>query len=108
MSTVREINDEQFQASVMESKKPVLVDFYGPWCQPCKALANTLETIAPEFADKIDIVKVNIDDAFKSAAQMRVRGVPLLNVVIGGQVVASHAGALSAQALRDFINSAIK
>lgn len=108
MSTIREISDAQFQSEVLDSKTPVLVDFYAPWCQPCKALGTSLETVAPEFADKVKIVKVNIDDAFKSAAQMRVRGVPLLNMMVDGQVVAAKSGAMNAQALRDFINAAIK
>lgn len=85
--------DATFEADVLKSDKPVLVDFWAPWCGPCKAVAPILEEIAGEYADKIDVVKLNTDENPTTSAKYGITGIPTLNVYVGGEVVKSIVGA---------------
>lgn len=94
MSATKETTDASFEADVLQNSKPVLVDFWAPWCGPCKAVAPILEEVAAAHADKIDVVKLNTDENPKIAAKYGITGIPTLNVYINGEVVKSLVGAL--------------
>jgi thioredoxin 1 len=89
---VKEIKDVDFEKEVLESEIPVLVDFWAPWCGPCKAIAPTLDEIAKEFTGKIKIVKINVDEESKFAAQYGVRSIPNLNLFANGKLVETKMG----------------
>src|SRR5688572_13462470 len=91
---VKEISDGTFDAEVLKSDLPVLVDFWAPWCGPCKSIAPVLEEIAQEFTGKLKVTKLNVDDSPKTPTQFRVRGIPNLIFFKGGQVVEQIVGAV--------------
>jgi thioredoxin 1 len=96
------VTDESFTSDVLQREKPVLVDFWAEWCGPCRQVSPILEEIAGEHADKIEIVKLNVDENPRTAADYGVVSIPTLNVYQGGQVVKSIVGAKpKAMLLRD-------
>ena len=107
MSEVLHINDADFESIVVNSDIPVLLDFWAPWCGPCKMIAPVLDELAPEFAGKVKIVKMNVDDNQTTPAQFGVRSIPTLLVIKNGQVVATQVGALPKTQLANFINQHI-
>ena len=107
MSEVLHINDADFESVVVNSDIPVLLDFWAPWCGPCKMIAPVLDELAPEFAGKVKIVKMNVDDNQATRAQFGVRSIPTLLLIKNGQVVATQVGALPKTQLANFINQHI-
>jgi thioredoxin len=107
MSEVLHINDADFESIVVNSDIPVLLDFWAPWCGPCKMIAPVLDELAPEFAGKVKIVKMNVDDNQTTPAQFGVRSIPTLLLIKNGQVVATQVGALPKTQLASFINQHI-
>ena len=99
MNGVKEITEAGFQNEVLASPQPVLVDFFAPWCGPCRALAPALEAIAKTYDGRLKVVKINVDDAGELAAQYRIQGVPTLMVFRGGKVVDSMVGVPPAKIL---------
>ena len=91
--TLAEVNDNNFQAEVLESETPVLVDFWAPWCGPCRLVAPVLEEIAAEHQDDLRIVKLNIDDNQQTAAAFDVLSIPTMILFQGGQPVKKVVGA---------------
>lgn len=104
MSQVLHTTDATFEADVLRSDIPVLVDFWAPWCGPCKMIAPVLDELAPEFAGKAKIVKINVDENQLVAGQFGVRSIPTLLLMKNGEVVATQVGALPKGQLTNFIN----
>ncbi|MEU3955964.1 thioredoxin, partial [Streptomyces achromogenes] len=90
---VKTVTDATFEEEVLKSDKPVLVDFWAEWCGPCRMIAPSLEAIADEYGDKIQIVKLNIDENPNTAAKYGVMSIPTLNVYQGGDVAKTIVGA---------------
>ena len=93
MSTAKNVTTASFQADVLQNAKPVLVDFWAEWCGPCRQVSPILDQIAAEYADKIEIVKVNVDNEQQLAMQYGVVSIPALQVFKGGELVKSMVGA---------------
>ena len=94
MKTIAELTDENFDQTIAAAPGPVVVDFYAPWCGPCKMLAPILDTLASEFAGKVKIVKVNVDEEPDLATRFHILSIPNLKVFRGGQVVDELIGAM--------------
>ncbi len=97
--SVREFTDGNFQAEVLESDQPVLVDFWAPWCGPCKMIAPTVEQIAGEYDGKVRVGKVNTDENPQIAASHNISSIPTLLLFKGGQVVDQSIGVAPKQQL---------
>lgn len=105
--TVLHVTDADFNDTVIKSGIPVLVDYWAEWCGPCKMIAPVLDEIATEYADKLTVVKLNIDDNPTTPQHFGVRGIPTLMIFKDGEVEATKVGALSKSQLADFIDSNI-
>jgi len=107
MSTVK-VSDDSFDADVLQSSEPVVVDFWAEWCNPCKQIGPHLEEIATEMAGKVKITKVNIDENPQIPSKYGVRGIPTLILFQDGQVKSTKVGALPKGKLVEWIEQAIE
>ena len=105
-SPIIDSNTDQFSTDVIEKsqKLPVLVDFWAPWCGPCKTLTPVIEKIVNEYQGRLALVKINVDENQELAAQMRVQSIPMVVAFKNGAPVDGFAGALPESQLREFIN----
>ncbi len=99
MSTARDVTDATFEEEVLKSEDTILVDFWAEWCGPCRAVSPILDQIASEHADKIKIVKLNVDDNPQTAAKYQITSIPAMKVYQGGEVVKTVIGAKPKPAL---------
>jgi thioredoxin 1 len=105
MSDIIYVTDASFEQEVVQAELPVLVDFWAEWCGPCKMIAPILEEISKDYAGKLQVGKVNVDDNQQIPAKFGIRGIPTLMLFNKGAVVATKVGALSKSQLTAFIDS---
>lgn len=101
------VNDDAFEETVMNSKIPTVVDFWAPWCGPCRMVGPILDKLAGEYAGKLVVAKVNTDDNPKWAGQFGVQGIPTMIFVADGKLVHKQVGALPEPMLRDLFDQFI-
>ena len=101
------ISDESFEEEVLQSKRPVLIDYWAEWCGPCKMIAPVLDEIATEYSDRLKVVKLNIDDNPQTPPKYGIRGIPTLMVFKNGQVEATKVGAVSKAQLTAFLDDSL-
>ena len=106
MATVA-VTDATFDAEVRQSSIPVVVDFWAPWCGPCKQIGPSLEELSDEMAGEIKVAKIDIDNNPSQAAALGVRGIPALFLFKDGEVVSNMAGARPKAALQSWIEEAL-
>lgn len=99
------VSDSSFDADVLQSDKPVLVDYWAEWCGPCKMIAPILDEVSGEYDDKLQIAKLDVDANQSTSMKYGIRGVPTLMLFKDGDVVATHVGALTKSQLTTFIDT---
>jgi thioredoxin 1 len=100
-------NDQNFKTDVLDSKQPVLVDFWAEWCGPCKAIAPSLEELSEEMASKLKIVKINVDENPSISQTYSIRSIPALMIFKDGEKISEKMGALPKSALQSWVNETI-
>lgn len=99
------LSDATFEAEVLQAQTPVLVDYWAEWCGPCKMIAPILDDVATEYAGKLKVAKLNIDENQATPPKYGIRGIPTLMLFVGGEVKATKVGALSKSQLVAFLDS---
>ena len=102
---ITNISDESFETDVLKADGPVLVDFWAPWCGPCKMIGPVLEDLASTFEGKIKICKMDVDANKETPAKFNIRGIPTLMIFKGGNAEGTKVGALSKAQLKEFIEA---
>ncbi|WP_071058813.1 thioredoxin TrxA [Pelistega sp. MC2] len=104
---IKHATTDSFDADVLQSGKPVLVDYWAPWCGPCKMIAPLLDEVANELGDKVQVVKVDVEQHPEIAAKFGIRGIPTLMIFNEGKTVATKVGAVNKSDLTKFVESNI-
>ncbi len=103
-SLIKHVSDASFDADVLKSDKPVLVDFWAEWCGPCKMIAPILDEVSSSYASKLQVAKVNVDENRDIPAKFGIRGIPTLILFKNGQIAATKVGAVSKAQLTSFLD----
>ena len=103
----KKFTSENFEAEVLKSEKPVLVDFYADWCGPCKAMAPVVEELAEEYAGKVKVGKINVDNAMDIATKYRIMSIPTFMVFKGSEAVAKMIGMQDKRVLKEAMDKAL-
>ncbi|MFT5776570.1 thioredoxin [Hyphomonas sp.] len=101
------VTDDEFDNVIATSDVPVVVDFWAEWCGPCKQMAPHLEAVSVDMAGKVKVAKINVDENPMVASKYGIRGMPTLMVFKDGKVAATHLGAMSKQAITDWIKASV-
>jgi len=104
---IKNVSDASFEADVIKSSQPVLVDYWAAWCGPCKMIAPILEEVASEYAGRLTVAKLNVDENQDTATKYGIRGIPTLMLFKDGQAAATKVGALSKSQLTAFLDGAL-
>jgi thioredoxin 1 len=102
---IKHVSDASFDADVLQSGQPVLVDYWAEWCGPCKMIAPILDEVATAYSGKLTVAKMNVDQNREVPAKFGIRGIPTLMVFKSGQLAATKVGALSKAQLTAFIDA---
>ena len=102
---IKHISDASFDADVIQSAQPVLVDYWAEWCGPCKMIAPILDEVAKDYNGRLNVAKMNVDQNREVPAKFGIRGIPTLMIFKGGQLAATKVGALSKAQLTAFIDA---
>ena len=106
---VKEVSDtKSWETGVMSSSKPVFVDFWAEWCGPCRMVSPVVEELSEEYGEKVDFVKVNVDQANEVASKYNVFSIPTLAIFSKGQIVAQQVGAASKESYKNMIDRALE
>ncbi|TAN09965.1 MAG: thioredoxin TrxA [Burkholderiaceae bacterium] len=101
---IKHVSDSSFETEVLKSDKPVLVDFWAEWCGPCKSIAPTLDELATDYGERLQIAKVNVDENQAIPAKFGIRSIPTLMIFKKGELADSRIGALTKAQLSKFID----
>ncbi len=104
---VKHADDGTFESVVIKAGKPTLVDFWAPWCGPCRAIAPVLEDLAKEYADRIEVVKVNVDECPQTSARYGVRSIPTLQLFRNGEILETRVGLMKKDQLSALIDRSL-
>ena len=102
---IKHITDASFEADVLQSAQPVLVDYWAEWCGPCKMIAPILDEVAKDYSGRLNVAKMNVDQNRDVPAKFGIRGIPTLMIFTGGQLAATKVGALSKAQLTAFVDA---
>jgi thioredoxin 1 len=103
MANVSEVTDNAFKTEVLDSTVPVLVDFWAPWCAPCRAIAPIVEEISSEMSGKVKVMKMNVDDNQQVPSRLGIRSIPTLKLFVNGSEVNQMVGSASKDSIRQFL-----
>ena len=103
-AAIKHISDASFEADVLKSATPVLVDYWAEWCGPCKAIAPILDEVSKDYDGRLQIAKMNVDENREVPAKLGIRGIPTLMLFKDGQLAATKVGALSKAQLTSFLD----
>ncbi|MBY4730631.1 thioredoxin TrxA [Cupriavidus pauculus] len=104
---IKYVSDASFDTDVLNSDKPVLLDFWAEWCGPCKMIAPILDEVAKDYGDRVQIAKINVDENQQVPAKFGIRGIPTLILFKNGEVAAQKVGALSKKQLTEFLDTQV-
>ena len=104
---IKNVSDASFSEDVLQSGQPVLVDYWAAWCGPCKAIAPILDEIAEQYAGRVTIAKLNVDENPETAAKFGIRGIPTLMLFKDGQPTETKVGALSKSQLQELLDNSL-